>query len=716
VVGEVFGLRVFAGPPSGSSLPSAPRVGSVVGEPGGVLVRELAAVRLRFVVSLVLGVVVPVLVVLVGVLFGSGVSVVVRNVFLFFGLFVGAYGVWVHVPRLRGALGLLRRLSVGLEGERRVCAALAGLGSDFVVLNSLDLSGLAGGVGDADHVVVGPGGVVVVDAKLWGGLVDVSSGGVVSRDGVVLEELARGSVRRAGVVGEVLGLSGVRAVVAFAGSGGASLRSPVFMSGADFVALGGLVSFVRSVVGSGGWSREDVELAARKLGELVADVGVGDSGVYLGVVGGSVGVVRWGGLVRVWVRLLASLGWFGWFALWLGVAGWGLRVWGWGGLGGLVGEGWLWLGAYVGLGCFAVGLFFSRGLLLPPSVLLRPFRVSESGGVPLEVARPAVVESVVAPSSFVVGESGGSAGGSGGGVSSEGGLVVRERVRGEADVGGGGGVKRLGKESSAAEVRAFFESELVLPADTMDELLKSYKMLVHADDYRKKWGVEPSKGLILYGPPGTGKTHAARTLASAAGMNFIGVQPSEVRSMWVGKSAEMVRDLYASAREKAPTVVFIDEIDAVGGVRSGGDSGGREVDHAVNQLLTEIDGLDAGSSEWSRPVVFTMGATNRLDSLDPALLSRLSRHVRIGLPDRDGLRRLWEIHLRGMKVPIVVPIERFVELSERMSGRAIAAACSEIAATGFFLDASVVDEELVVSSIRKARTKVDFASSEMRNG
>ena len=163
-------------------------------------------------------------------------------------------------------------------------------------------------------------------------------------------------------------------------------------------------------------------------------------------------------------------------------------------------------------------------------------------------------------------------------------------------------------------------------------------------------GCTVPKGILLVGPPGTGKTLLARATAGEAGVTFFRVAASEFVEMFVGVGASRVRDLFSQARQQAPAIIFIDELDAVGKQRGSGiGSGNAERDSTVNQLLTELDGF--GDSKTKKPVV-VMAATNRVDTLDSALLraGRFDRKVYVGLPSFNGRREIFQVHVRNKPV------------------------------------------------------------------
>lgn len=208
---------------------------------------------------------------------------------------------------------------------------------------------------------------------------------------------------------------------------------------------------------------------------------------------------------------------------------------------------------------------------------------------------------------------------------------------------------------------------VVLPDADKRELRTLQRILEDPQGYRQRWGVEPPLGAILHGPPGTGKTMIAHTLAQSVGYTFLAPSPAELSSKWVGDSEKAIQTLYSQARANAPCVVFLDELDALASQRSSSDSdsGGavRTYNNATNQLLQEIDGF-GGSAQ-----VFTVGATNRLDILDPAITSRLGLHVLIGLPDTAALTELFRLYTWPYRERLEVSAEMLATSAAGMSGR-----------------------------------------------
>ncbi|HET8910228.1 MAG TPA: ATP-dependent zinc metalloprotease FtsH [Ktedonobacteraceae bacterium] len=188
-------------------------------------------------------------------------------------------------------------------------------------------------------------------------------------------------------------------------------------------------------------------------------------------------------------------------------------------------------------------------------------------------------------------------------------------------------------------------------------------------------GARIPRGALLVGPPGTGKTLLARAVAGEAGVPFFSMSASEFVEMFVGIGASRVRDLFAQARQAAPCVVFIDEIDAVGRKRSMRATGSDERDQTLNQLLVEMDGFDAHKA------IVVLAATNRADILDKALLrpGRFDRHITVSLPDRAGRQAILKVHTRKTPLSEDVDLERLARLSTGMSGADLANLVNEAA-------------------------------------
>lgn len=190
----------------------------------------------------------------------------------------------------------------------------------------------------------------------------------------------------------------------------------------------------------------------------------------------------------------------------------------------------------------------------------------------------------------------------------------------------------------------------------------------------EKVGIDPPKGILLYGPPGTGKTLLAKAVANETNATFIKVVASEFVKKYIGEGARMVREVFELAKEKAPSIIFIDELDAVAAKRlKSSTSGDREVQRTLMQLLAELDGFE------SRGDIGIIGATNRPDILDPALLrpGRFDRFIEVPAPNEDGRREILKIHTSKMALDDSVDLESIVELTEGISGADLKAVCTE---------------------------------------
>jgi len=208
-------------------------------------------------------------------------------------------------------------------------------------------------------------------------------------------------------------------------------------------------------------------------------------------------------------------------------------------------------------------------------------------------------------------------------------------------------------------------------------------------------GIEPLKGVLLYGPPGCGKTLLAKAVAKETKATFIKVVASELVQKYIGEGARMVRELFQLARAKAPSVIFIDEIDAVGSRRADiSISGEREVQRTLLQLLSEMDGFSAKGE------VKIIGATNRIDLLDPALLrpGRFDRVLEIPAPNQAGREAIFRIHLQRMNIDKEIKPQELAKMTEGATGAQVKAICTE---AGMF----------AIRGNRDLITKKDFASA-----
>ena len=211
--------------------------------------------------------------------------------------------------------------------------------------------------------------------------------------------------------------------------------------------------------------------------------------------------------------------------------------------------------------------------------------------------------------------------------------------------------------------------------DEAKENLTEIVEYLHDPDKYKEIGASMPKGILLVGPPGTGKTMLAKAVAGEANVPFFSMSGSEFVEMFVGMGASKVRDLFKQAKEKAPCIVFIDEIDAIGKKRDGQVGGNDERAQTLNQLLTEMDGFEGNNG------VIILAATNRPESLDPALLrpGRFDRRVPVELPDLKGREEILKVHARKIKVADNVDFNKIARMASGASGAELANIVNEAA-------------------------------------
>jgi len=209
--------------------------------------------------------------------------------------------------------------------------------------------------------------------------------------------------------------------------------------------------------------------------------------------------------------------------------------------------------------------------------------------------------------------------------------------------------------------------------EVKQELRESIEWPMKYPHVFEKMGIEPPKGILLFGPPGTGKTLLAKAVATESGANFIAVRGPEVLSKWVGESEKAIRQIFRRARMVAPAVVFFDEIDSIAGIRGSDPSG--VIDRIVNQLLTELDGIQP----LRRVVV--IAATNRPDLLDPALLrpGRFDKLIYVPPPDYKARLEIFKVHTKKLPLSEDVNLEELARRTEGYTGADIAAICKEAA-------------------------------------
>ncbi|MEM2226002.1 MAG: CDC48 family AAA ATPase [Candidatus Bathyarchaeia archaeon] len=209
-------------------------------------------------------------------------------------------------------------------------------------------------------------------------------------------------------------------------------------------------------------------------------------------------------------------------------------------------------------------------------------------------------------------------------------------------------------------------------SEVKEELREAIEWPLKYKELFDKTNTPPPKGVLLYGPPGTGKTLLAKAVATESEANFISIKGPELLSKWVGESERAVREIFRKAKQAAPCIIFMDEIDSIAPVRGGGYGDSHVTERVISQLLTELDGL-----EELRDVV-VIAATNRPDIIDPALLrpGRFDKLLYVPLPDRDARREIFKIHLGKKPVAEDVDIEKLVNATEGYTGADIAAICN----------------------------------------
>ncbi|MCQ4153513.1 MAG: proteasome-activating nucleotidase [Archaeoglobales archaeon] len=208
----------------------------------------------------------------------------------------------------------------------------------------------------------------------------------------------------------------------------------------------------------------------------------------------------------------------------------------------------------------------------------------------------------------------------------------------------------------------------------IEEIREAVELPMLKPELFKEVGIEPPKGVLLYGPPGTGKTLLAKAVANQTKATFIRVVGSEFVQKFIGEGARLVREVFQLAKEKAPSIIFIDELDAIAAKRTSSDtSGDREVQRTMMQLLAELDGFDP------RGDVKVIGATNRIDILDPAILrpGRFDRIIEVPMPSYEGRIQIFKIHSRKMKLAEDVDFKELSRITEGASGADIKAICTE---------------------------------------
>ena len=257
-------------------------------------------------------------------------------------------------------------------------------------------------------------------------------------------------------------------------------------------------------------------------------------------------------------------------------------------------------------------------------------------------------------------------------------IFIMRRMGGGA--GGGGQIFSIGQSKARLydqekDQKTTFKDVAGLE-EAKEEVMEIVDFLKNPKRYTRLGGKIP-KGVLLVGPPGTGKTLLAKSVAGEAGVPFFSISGSDFVEMFVGVGASRVRDLFKQAKDKSPCIIFIDEIDAIGRARGKNpmNGGNDERESTLNQLLTEMDGFGTNSG------VIVLAATNRADILDKALMraGRFDRQIYVELPDLNGRREIFEVHMRGLKLADDVDKEFLAKQTPGFSGADIANVCNEAA-------------------------------------
>jgi len=235
------------------------------------------------------------------------------------------------------------------------------------------------------------------------------------------------------------------------------------------------------------------------------------------------------------------------------------------------------------------------------------------------------------------------------------------------------------------------------------EVRETVELPLKKPELFKRIGIDPPKGVLLFGPPGTGKTLLAKAVAHETEATFIRIIGSELVQKFIGEGARLVREIFNLAKQKAPTILFIDELDAIGSQRLKiATSGDREVQRTLMQLLSELDGFE------QRGDVKIIGATNRVDILDPALLrpGRFDRMIDFPIPDDEAREAIFKIHSKNLRIEEALDIKKLVHLTEGATGADIKAICTEAGMFAIRKDADNIINKDFIDAVNKVMNKV----------
>merc|ERR1712224_139762 len=238
----------------------------------------------------------------------------------------------------------------------------------------------------------------------------------------------------------------------------------------------------------------------------------------------------------------------------------------------------------------------------------------------------------------------------------------------------------------------------------IEELVEAVVLPILHKERFEAIGIQPPKGVLLHGPPGTGKTLLARACANQTKAAFLKLAGPQLVQMFIGDGAKIVRDAFALAKEKAPAIIFIDELDAIGTKRFNSEKAGdREVQRTMLELLNQLDGFASSDG------VKVIAATNRIDILDPALLrsGRIDRKIEFPLPSEDARAHVLKIHAmdKGMNTDPDVNFEELARSTEDFNGAQLKAVCVEAGMLALRREAEIIDHEDFVEGVSEVQAK-----------
>ncbi|MBY9003652.1 MAG: proteasome-activating nucleotidase [Candidatus Lokiarchaeota archaeon] len=248
--------------------------------------------------------------------------------------------------------------------------------------------------------------------------------------------------------------------------------------------------------------------------------------------------------------------------------------------------------------------------------------------------------------------------------------------------------------------------------EQIQEIRETVELPLLKPELFKKIGIEPPKGALFYGPPGTGKTLLAKAVAHETKSTFIRVVGSELVQKFIGEGARLIREIFELAKNKAPTILFIDELDAIAATRiEDATSGDREVSRTLMQLLSELDGFD------NRGDVKFIGATNRIDMLDNAILrpGRFDRLIEFPIPNELSRELIFNIHTKNLNADQTIDLKKYAQLTEGKTGSDIKAICTEAGMNAIRRNSEIITNQDFLNGINKVikKDKNDLSKSNL---